>query len=171
MLTLQKNINALIIYTISGVLLGAFGVQFIWHETPCPLCLLQRIGMISVAASLALNIKFGIRTFHYGLALLSSFFGGFVALRQISLHVCPGFPEFGLPVLGISLYTWSFFVFVCCVLAVALLLFLYNDREIPEIETERSINRFQAISFWLIFLVAFFNVIATFAQCGLGVCE
>jgi disulfide bond formation protein DsbB len=171
MLTLQKNINALIIYTIAGILLGAFGVQFIGHETPCPLCLLQRIGMISVAASLALNIKFGIRAFHYGLALLSSFFGGFVALRQISLHVCPGFPEFGLPVLGISLYTWSFFVFVCCVLAVALLLFLYNDREIPEIETELTVNRFQSIAFWLIFLVAFLNVISTFAQCGLGVCE
>lgn len=171
MLTLQKNLNALIIYTISGILLGAFAIQFFWHETPCPLCLLQRIGMISVAASLALNIKFGIRAFHYGLALLSSFFGGFVALRQISLHVCPGFPEFGLPVLGISLYTWSFFVFVCCVLAVALLLFLYNERVVPSIEEERTINRFQAIAFWLIVFVTLVNVIATLMQCGLGVCE
>lgn len=169
MQTLQKNINALIIFIIAGILLGAFGVQFIWHETPCPLCLLQRIGMMGVAASLALNIKFGVRPFHYGLALLCSLFGGFVALRQISLHVCPGFPEFGLPVLGISLYTWSFFVFVCCVLAVAILLLMINTRE--DNESALTINRFQSVAFWLIFFVTLANVVATLLQCGLGDCE
>ena len=169
MIALQKNINALIIFILSGVLISAFGVQFLWHEEPCPLCLLQRIGMISVAAALALNIKFGIRPFFYGLALLASLFGGFVALRQISLHVCPGFPEFGLPVLGISLYTWSFFVFVCCVFAVALLLFLYDPEENKE--SELSINRFQSYAFWVIFFVTLTNVIATLAQCGLGICH
>lgn len=169
MQAIQKNINALIIFTICGILLGAYGVQIFLHEIPCPLCLLQRIGMMGVAASLALNIKFGIRPFHYGLALLCSLFGGTVALRQISLHVCPGFPEFGLPVLGMSLYTWSFFIFVCCVLAVAILLFLYNARE--EEESALTINRFQSVAFWLIFFVTFANVITTLIQCGLGDCE
>jgi disulfide bond formation protein DsbB len=166
---LQKNINALIIFTISGILLGAFGVQILLNEVPCPLCFLQRIGMIGVAASLAMNIKFGVRPFYYGLALLSSLFGGTVALRQISLHVCPGFPEFGLPVLGLSLYTWSFFIFACCVLAVAVLLMLYREREGEEHSLE--INRFQSVAFWLIFFVTFANTITSFIQCGLGNCE
>ncbi len=169
MISFQKNINALIILTIAGILLGAYGVQLFLHEEPCPLCMLQRIGMIGVAASLALNLKFGIRPFHYGLALLSSLFGGFVALRQISLHVCPGFPEFGLPVMGLSLYTWSFFVFVSCVLAVAILLFLYNPDENKE--SELFINRFQSFAFWIIFFITIANVISTLAQCGLGVCQ
>lgn len=169
MQTLQKNINALIIFTLSGILLGAFGVQIFLHETPCPLCLLQRIGMMGVAASLALNIKFGLRPFHYGLALLFCLFGGFVALRQISLHVCPGFPEFGLPVLGLSLYTWSFVIFACCVLAVAILLLLFNAREGDE--SALTINRFQSWAFWLIAFITLANVITTLIQCGLGDCE
>lgn len=168
MAKLEKDLNALVIIILSGVLLSAFGVQFIWHEEPCPLCLLQRVGMVGVAASLLLNLWFGIRTAHYGLAILSSLVGGFVALRQVSLHVCPGFPEFGVPVLGISLYTWSFFVFVCCVAAIAAMLFLYDPKES---EGEPMLLDFLGkTAFTLIFLVTVANVIATLNQCGLGVC-
>ena len=164
----ERNINALIIIIISGILLSAYGVQFLWHEQPCPLCLLQRIGMISVAAAAFLNIRFGVKMSHYGLALLSALYGGFVALRQISLHVCPGFPEFGLPVLGLSLYTWSFIVFVCVVLAVALLLFLYNPDE--ERQAPPSLNTWSKLAYGLIITVAVANIISTLFQCGLGPC-
>jgi len=163
------TLNALIIYILSGILLSAYGVQLFLHEVPCPLCLLQRIGMICVAASLALNIKFGIRPFHYGIALLASLFGGSIALRQILLHVCPGFPEFGLPVFGISLYTWSFLIFACCILAVALLLLMYDDRKLSSKESQ--VTTFQSYAVWLIFLIALVNAITTFTQCGFGFCE
>lgn len=165
----QKNLNALIIVTITGILLGAYGVQFFGHEDPCPLCMLQRLGMMSVAASLLLNIQFGIRMSHYALALLSSLMGGLVALRQISLHVCPGFPKFGFPVLGLSLYTWSFIVFVCCVLAVALLLFLYDPKDKPE--GDQAINLWGKTAFVLILLVTIANIATTFMQCGWGPCQ
>ena len=169
MIALQKNLNALIILTIVGILLGAYGVQFIWNEERCPLCMLQRLGMICVGASLLLNIQFGIRPSHYGLALLSSLMGGFVALRQISLHVCPGLPEFGLPILGLSLYTWSFIIFACCVLAVALLLFLYDPRE--ALEERLPLNWFCKLAFVMLFLITVANILTTYLQCGLGICE
>jgi disulfide bond formation protein DsbB len=165
---IQRDLNALVILILSGVLLSAFGVQFIWKEEPCPLCMLQRIGMISVAAGLMLNLIFGVHMSHYALCLLGSFLGGFVALRQISLHVCPGFSQFGLPVLGMSLYTWSFIVFVCCVLAVSLLLFLYNPRQSEE--PMPTLNLWSKFACWLIFLITVANVITTFLQCGLGAC-
>lgn len=164
----ELNLNALIVLTISGILLAAFGVQFFLKEEPCPLCMLQRAGMIGVAAGMLLNIKFGIKMSHYGISLLSALVGGFVALRQISLHVCPGFPAFGLPVLGLSLYTWSFIVFVCVVLAVACLLFLYDP-----IESQKDnppINGFCTFAFILIFLVTVANIVTTFLQCGIGPC-
>ena len=166
---LERDFNSLIIIILSGVLLGAFGVQLFLHEEPCPLCLLQRLGMIGVASSLLLNVWYGVRVSHYGLAILCSLAGGFVALRQISLHVCPGFPGFGLPVLGLSLYTWSFFVFVCCVLAIGLLLFLYKPNES---EQEPALLDFWGkTAFTLIFFVTVANIITTFMQCGLGVCQ
>jgi disulfide bond formation protein DsbB len=164
----ERDLNALIVIILSGILLGAFGVQFIMHEKPCPLCLLQRLGMIGVATGMLLNMWFGVRMSHYALALLSALMGGFVALRQISLHVCPGFPEFGLPVLGLSLYTWSFIVFVCVVLAVALLLFLYDPKESQE--APPPANSWSKLAFGLIFFVAVANIVTTLMQCGLGPC-
>lgn len=169
MLKWERDLNALLIIILSIVLLSAFGVQFIWHESPCPLCMLQRLGMIGVAAGAALNILFGTRMSHYGLMLLSSLMGGFVALRQISLHVCPGFGEFGLPVLGLSLYTWSFIVFVCVVLYVALLLFLYDPEE--SMQEPPPVNLWSKSALYLIIFIALANMITTFMQCGIGPCS
>jgi disulfide bond formation protein DsbB len=164
---LARILNCLIILIISGILLGAFGIQIFEHERPCPLCLLQRICMISVATACLMNLKFGIQMKHYALCLLSSLLGGSVALRQISLHVCPTFSTFGIPVLGLSLYTWSFLVFTCVVFAVSILLFLYR----PEYEKEKvDMNRLETLTFALIFVVAVANVMATFYQCGWGPC-
>jgi disulfide bond formation protein DsbB len=163
-----RFLNSLIVLIISGVLLGAFGVQIFEHEQPCPLCLLQRVCMISVATGCLMNLKFGIQMKHYALCLLSSLLGGSVALRQISLHVCPTFSTFGIPVLGLSLYTWSFLIFTCVVFAVSLLLFLYR----PEYEKEHTkMNLLETLTFTLIFLVTIANVFATFYQCGWGPCE
>lgn len=164
----EPNLNALVIVILAGVLLSAFGVQLFLHEQPCPLCLLQRLGMLGVATALMLNVRFGIYPSHYGLALLSSLFGGFVALRQISLHVCPGMPKFGMPVLGLSLYTWSFVIFVCCVLSVALLLFLYDPAKSKK---PQPINEWGIFAMGIILAVAAANIITTLLQCGLGICE
>lgn len=168
MLLSQKNLNAFVIMILSGVLLAAFSVQIFMHEVPCPLCLLQRIGMIGVALGLALNLWFGIQMPHYGISISSAIFGGFVALRQISLHVCPGFPVFGIPVLGLSLYTWSFVVFTCSVLAIGLMFFLYSPKSNEN--TPASLNTWQKTSLGLIFFVTLSNVVTTFLQCGFGLC-
>lgn len=168
MLAWQRAINALGILVIVGVLLSAFGVQFLKHEEPCPLCMLQRLGMIGVATSLLLNLRFGPHSSHYALALLSSLVGGSVALRQISLHVCPGFAEFGVPVLGLSLYTWSFIVFVCSILGVAILLFLLDQEQ--KTTDPQPCQRLCQLAFWFILLVTFVNIFTTYMQCGLGPC-
>ncbi len=164
----QLNLNALMIVILCGVLLGAFGVQFLWHENPCPLCLLQRAGMIGVAIGALLNLWFGVHMAHYGLCLLSALTGGFVALRQISLHVCPGMSPFGLPVLGLSLYTWSFFVFVCVVLGVAVLLFLYDPHDNVEMP---PLNLWGKFASGLLFFVVVANIVTTFMLCGIGPCQ
>lgn len=169
MLELQKTINALVVFTLCGILLAAFGVQFIEHEQPCPLCMLQRLAMVAVASTCLLNLCFGIHPANYGLALICSLAGGLVALRQISLHVCPGFSTFGTPVFGLSLYTWSFVIFCCCILAVALLLFLYNPRLQQKAPVE--FNLLGKSAFFLLFFIAIANIFTTLSQCGLGPCQ
>ncbi len=174
---LQSNLNAIVVLILCGVLLSAFGVQFVLHEQPCPLCLLQRLGMIGVGACLLMNVFLGIRPAYYGLALICALVGGTVALRQISLHVCPGFHTFGIPILGLSLYTWSFVVFTCVVLSVALLLFLYDPRDWIEQNAPQNVNAplppinwLGKLAFSVLLFVAVANVISTLFQCGLGPC-
>lgn len=169
MISLERSLNVLLVLIIGGILLGAYSVQFFLHEEPCPLCMLQRLGMIGVTMGALLNLKFGIRMSHYGLSLISALMGGVVALRQISLHACPGFPEFGLPVLGLSLYTWSFLVFACVVFGIAVLLFLYNPEE--SVKPQERLNFLSKFAFGLIFLVTVANILTTYLQCGFGPCE
>jgi disulfide bond formation protein DsbB len=164
----EQRLNALVIVILSTVLLAGFAVQILLNEQPCPLCMLQRLGMIGVATGLLLNLWFGVQMAHYGLALLSALMGGFVALRQISLHICPGFSSYGVPVLGLSLYTWSFVVFVCSVLSVALLLFLYNPKE--EAKAIVPLNAWGKFACGLLLFVALANIFSTFLLCGLGPC-
>ncbi len=165
----EKNLNALMVLILAGVLLSAFSVQIFLHEQPCPLCMLQRLGMLGVATGALMNMKFGVSTSHYGLSLLSALMGGFVALRHIFLHVCPQFPAYGTPVFGLSLYTWSFIVFVCVVTYIALLMIIFNKRE-------KSHGKGQMMNGWcrfascMILLVALANVATTFAQCKWGPC-
>ena len=163
----EVNLNTLLILIISGILLAAYGVQFIYKEEPCPLCMLQRLGMIGVTCGAALNLCFGTRTTHFGFMLLSALVGGCVALRQISLHVCPGFPHFGIPVLGMSLYTWSFLIFACVVLYVAILLFLHEDKDQ---EPVLPLSRLSFLAIGAVFFLCLANFISTLLSCGLGPC-
>lgn len=164
----ERNANALLAIILAVVLGGALGIQFFKHETPCALCMLQRLGMLGVAAGALMNVKFGPRKIHYGLCLFAAIFGGFVALRQISLHVCPQFPTFGVPFWGLSLYTWSFIVYACSILYVGLLLMIF-DR--IELSAQHIIpNWWGQLAFALVFLVAVFNIFSAVWICKLGTC-
>jgi len=166
---LERHLNAFMATVISGVLWGALAIQFFKHEEPCPLCLLQRLGMLGVAAGILMNLKFGIRKAHYALALISALFGGFVALRHISLHICPGFPTFGHPFWGLSLYTWSFFVFASSIAYIALLLLIFDQKTDKKESIKR--NWCDHLAFILVFLVTLTNIFTTLWKCGLGPCS
>ncbi len=71
------------------ILVVALGFQIFLHDLPCPLCMLQRIGFFGVTLGLLMNLRLGLHPSHYALSLLSALFTGFVALRQIALHVVP----------------------------------------------------------------------------------
>lgn len=159
--------NALLALVLSAILWSVFGLQYFEHEEPCPLCLLQRLGMLGVAFGALLNVKFGIRRSHYSLSLFSAIFGGFVALRQIAFHICPGFPTFGKPCLGLNLYTWAFIIFASSVTYIALLMLIFNGRE----KEHRHVKWLGQLAFFSIFLVSLTNIITTLIQCGLGDCE
>lgn len=109
---------------IGFILLFAFYIQIFWREDPCPLCLLQRLGLIGIASGLVMNLRFGISSKHYAISLFSALFGIAVSIRQILLHIVPGTPMLGTPIFGLHLYTWSFVGYVGMLLYIGLLLFI-----------------------------------------------
>lgn len=162
----ERFINSLVPFIVTLVILAAFSIQLFAHETPCPLCYLQRVGMIAAGIGFLLNLRFGVHMSHYGLVLVSAFFGGFVALRQILLHICPGSTTFGSPILGVSLYTWSFFIHVAFVVAVAILLFVFKQNQ-----PRTRMTSWEKTVLLLFFVMVLGNVLSTYLQCELGPCQ
>ena len=111
----------------AGVLSGAFTIQFAMGEFPCPLCMLQRYGMILStlgALWIIMQARRGTLTptrYMQGLGMgaLGAMAGALVSVRQILLHIKPGDPGYGAPVLGLHLYTWALITFYIVVLYVA----------------------------------------------------
>lgn len=171
--TLANRINIAGLLIISGVLLGAYYIQFVKGEFPCPLCLLQRLGMLGVALGAMLNIRYGLRPAHYGVSLISAVFGASVSARQILLHIVPGAGQsgYGSAVLGMHLYSWAFVVFAVAILLIGIMMLF--DKQFEKDDASESKSRktpLTTVVFFLVVLIALSNVITTFLECGLAQC-
>ena len=162
--------NGLGALTVFGVVFGAYGFQFILLEPPCPLCLLIRLGMIAVGFGLALNVLFGPRPLHYGLALLAAMFGALASLRQVMLHIVPGTGSYGDPAFGMHLYTWAFIVFVTITLAIAVVLFFTDQFDAPTGPVPPAVRWMAIVVMAAGLFLAGANVITTLLECGVGAC-
>ena len=169
--SLATRINSFAVLGICGVLLGAYYIQFVKGEFPCPLCLLQRLAMLGVAFGAMLNLRYGIHTRHYGVSLLSAVFGASISIRQILLHIDPSDSGYGSPVLGMHLYTWAFIVFAVVILLIGIMMFFETQFEKnADNKSTSSLSRFIKAVFFLVVLIAAVNVVTTFLECGLGQC-
>ncbi|MGI9470842.1 MAG: disulfide bond formation protein B [Rubripirellula sp.] len=162
--------NSLCALILCGVLCGAFSFQFGLHEQPCPLCLLQRMGMLGVILGLSLNTFFGFSKRHFAFVILAALAGGGFSTRQVLLHISPkpGDPlGYGSPFLGMHLYTWGVLIFAACILGSAAFLFLIRDEDSKD---PRVPSLFERVVFLFAALLCFGNVVATFFMCHLGPC-
>lgn len=158
------------ILAVSGVLLGAFAVQFGAGELPCPLCVLQRMAMLLCAlgpAYILLRSRSGELTAAefatgYGLSVLAAVAGAAISGRQVLLHILPGDPGFGDAVLGLHLYTWSFIVFVT-VLIVSGINLVFSEALRPR---GVQFGRTSALVIGLLGLVTLGNAVSVFVQEG-----
>ncbi len=153
-------------YTV--VMLMAFSVQFLQGEYPCPLCMLQRYGMILStlgAMWIIMQARRGeLTTGRYaqglGLGVLAAATGTSVSIRQILLHILPGDQGYGSKVLGMHLYTWADITFAIVVVYVAVALII-TTKAVPVAPTKGSVGwKISTGVVWLFLLVVAANVIA-----------
>lgn len=166
--SLSFSLNLLALLGICLSLLAAFYFQIALGEIPCPLCQLQRVGLMLVGFGFALNVRFGTSAVHYAIVILSAVTGAGVSLRQDLLHIAPGDPGFGSPLLGLHLYTWGFVSFMASVLFVAIMLVLDRDRLGGPKAPTRS--RLGSAVLVLFLLLALANLVSSTMVCNFGPC-
>lgn len=168
-----RQLSALALLAITGVLAYALFDQFVFWDLPCPLCLLQRVGFGLVGLGFALNVLFGCRPSHYGIAIAGSVGGAMVAVRQVLLHIVPGTGSYGDPLFGLHFYTWALIAFITAVLGTSFLLMF--DRQFTKGTPVSPVGWSGAsvlgkLAVGLFGLVVLVNVLSTTAECGLGPC-
>ena len=171
---IARILNLVALAALLLVLAGSLFLQFGMGEQPCPLCLIQRSGMIGLAVGPMLNLLRGLRPSHYAISILAACAGGAGSVRQILLHIAtPGDPGFGPAVLGFHLYTWADIVFIIAVIGCALLLmwstpFTANDQGILG---SRSTMRAVSLGFiaWVTIDLAVI-LVSIIPECGIGLC-
>ena len=107
------------VWVLVAILAAAFGARLWMGEPPCPLCMIQRIALMLAGLGLLrilARARSGVATcwaaaFGQGMTIIAALLGGVAVGRQVLLHILPGDPGFGSPVLGLHLYTWCFIVF------------------------------------------------------------
>jgi RsiW-degrading membrane proteinase PrsW (M82 family) len=125
------------------------------------------MGMMGMGTALMINLWFGIHLKPYTIALFFAFIGGAVALKQISFHACPNYPAFGYPVMGFSLYTWSFIVFCCAAISIFAFLFFYDQKQ----EKPEKMHHVEWLAFIGIIAVTLTNCGLLYTQCGFEQCK
>lgn len=162
--------NSVCALIVTGILLGAYAVQFGFGEHPCPLCLLQRMGMLAVIIGLSLNTFFGFNRRHFAIVIMVAVLACCVSVRQVLLHIVPVPGEstgYGTPIFGMHLYTWGVLIFISCVLGSALFLLVARDESGLQ---PRQPARFEIGVFLLAFAVCLANVVTSWIMCGWGPC-
>ena len=175
---LARAINILALFALIGVLAGSLHLQFGAGEQPCPLCLVQRSGMIGLAVGPAMNLLWGMKPAHYAISILAAVAGSAGSVRQILLHINdPIGTGYGPAILGWHLYTWALVTFVIAIVGIAVLLlwnrpFTVDDRGILSAESPMRIAGLTAALTAVFWVVIDLIVIAVsiLPECGLGIC-
>ncbi|WP_433661548.1 disulfide bond formation protein B [Nocardia sp. CA-128927] len=153
----------------TGVICGGLAVQFIGREYPCPMCMVQRMFMALAALGAAVIVRKGMtRTvaardyaMGWGLAVVGCVAGGFASWRQTMLHILPGDPGYGEPVLGLHLYVWAWILFVAAIATVGAVLAFSHSTAAGTIPA--TPNRLVGlVALWFLGIVLAINLVMIF---------
>jgi len=167
--SISEILNIVGLFGISTALIIAFYYQFHLHESPCPLCLLQRIGMIAIGIGFLMNIRFGIRSAHYGGALLGSLLTGAIAMRQVFLHILPGDAGYGSSFFNLHFYTWAALSALAAIFFISALLIIKTYEKLPE--NEQPVHAWGKVAIGIFTALIAANLISVFFECGVGQCH
>jgi disulfide bond formation protein DsbB len=161
---------------IAGILSAAMTLQYADGELPCPLCLLQRVGLFGVCFGIMLNIRHGFSYRNVGVSMLFTIFLLIVSVRQTVLDIYPrpGHEYVGSAVFGLHMPVWSIVIAVALLTSFAVELAVFGgDRQSRETGAKgfASIDRLAAVLSLYVIALCAINTVSVILQCGLGQCH
>ena len=163
-LLLALAVLALAIVPVGG---AVFVLGFLQGDSPCVLCWEQRIGMALIALIGLFVLRYGAKPFYLGLAVLVGVWGIYMGLRHSSLHLARDIGQgFSAEILGAHTYTWSFFIFWCCTVAIALLMTMARPEDVAAPASPRTLRPLERAAFAVFLIVIAGNIVQAFASTG-----
>jgi disulfide bond formation protein DsbB len=147
--------------------LVALSFQVILHDLPCPLCLLQRIGFLSIGLIALLTIIAGKK--YKPLLVLVTLVIFIIGVTQLLKHIVPPDPGYGMTFLTLHFYTWTAISTFCIIVALALenTLQPFFNSIFSWINIKKSVT----FSRNVLFLLALINSLLVIKQCGYDSCH
>ncbi|KAF3997585.1 disulfide bond formation protein B [Glaciimonas immobilis] len=166
----SDGLNILALYSISLALGIAFYYQLVLHELPCPLCLLQRVGLIAIGIGFMMNVRAGVRSTHYGVAMIGALLAGIIGIRQVFLHIVPGRTNgYGSEIWGVHFYTLTVLSAIAAVLFIAVMLMLKTwERPNKGKHIVHFLGKYAMLIFTALIIA---NLFSTILECAAGQCE
>jgi disulfide bond formation protein DsbB len=164
------TLNALGLYAVAAVLAAAFAAQWLLHELPCPLCLLQRIQFAVLAIGPIMNVRWGPRPSHYALSLLAAVAGAGFSTRQVLLHIMPGDAGYGTALFGYHYYTLALIGFATAIVLLAAMLLFDRQFKADGAPAPAAGSVFASTAVWLVIGLTGLNVVSTLLECGFVAC-
>lgn len=174
--SLAARLNDLALFTmlltLAGILTTAMVIQYKDGELPCPLCLLQRLGMFGVCFGLVLHFRHGHSARSTGMSMLFALFLLVVSVRQVLLDICPrpGHAYVGSAVLGLHMPVWSVVIAAAILAAFALKLAILGGEGLGDGPSPAIAQVAGLLSLYVIAL-CLINFASVILQCGLGACH
>lgn len=157
--------HVLLLMSVYTILMTTFSLQYFLSELPCPLCFLQRVGMMAIAVALLMNLRFGFKPSHYAMILLACFYTGMVSLRQVALHVIPGRGSYGYPLFDMHLYTWCF-IGTVSIAFITVLMMGADKQYLSKEPTPKTWNATTRLLMIIGIAFALANIAGFYMQCG-----
>ena len=157
---------------VAAVLAAALVLQFGFGEAPCPLCLLERVGMFGACFGPMAQFRPGDRIRAAGVGLVSAAFLLVVSVRQVLLDIVPrpGHAYVGSAVLGLHMPVWAVVIAAALIAGFAGRLALFGAPSGPGDRSPAVAGTARAASCVVVALAAI-NLAAVLVQCGVGECR
>jgi len=164
------------LFAIAFILTAALIMQLLYHEIPCPLCLLQRVAYLGIGFGIILNLRNGYSMRNEGLCLIMIIVLLMISTHQTLLDIYPrpGHQYIGTSILGLHMPVWSIVFSIIFLLSDALRFSLlsYGDYlKQAHLSLHPTLQLMSKSIIWIIISIAAINLILSFLQCGFDGCH